>query len=599
MIDSRVADLVERVTQRLQAGESVEEEALTTDYPEHAEAIRRFLPALRQLADLIQSRASGLPAPEPIDGLVEGHRRIGDFRILRVVGRGGMGIVYEAEQESLSRRVALKVLPAALALDSRSLGRFQQEARAAARLQHPNIVPVHAVGLVEDIPYYAMQFIEGVNLAELIAALREPVATGHREPTSDSQRVEANSLVVGLLSGRFDPILSKLERERDLNQPSRTSGAHDSGGAVDSCLLRRVNQSSHFATNCSPSYARTVAHLGIQAARALEYAHGQGIIHRDIKPANLLLDIRGSLWVTDFGLVRLPGGSTLTQTGELPGTLRYMSPEQARGRRGLIDHRTDIYSLGASLYEMLSLQPVFASTEPQEILRRITDEEPTPIRRLNPAVPTDLATIIAKALSKDLSGRYPTAGQFADDLERYLAGRPIAARPVGRLSKAWRWCRRNPLLVGLAASLALCLVVGFAGIAVSWRQAVDHQQLVAIAQQATDAARARAERACDELRAANARERAAREEAQYWFERAQEAVEPHPTQARQDVALNLPQMAILRKGLLSTPSAFSSSRRPQGLLGGWYLKLGEILQDPARFIAVQRWFVWPHVVLTR
>ena len=169
------------------------------------------------------------------------------------------------------------------------------------------------------------------------------------------------------------------------------------------------------------------------------------MIHRDVKPANLLLDHRGDVWVADFGMADVQGDAGLTLTGDLPGTLRYMSPEQALGRRALVDRRTDVYSLAATLYELLALSPVIAGADRQEILRRIAVEEPVPIRRVNAAVPIDLATIVTKALSKEPSNRYETAWRLADDLRLYLEGKPIAARRVGPAARLWRWSRRRPL----------------------------------------------------------------------------------------------------------------------------------------------------------
>jgi tetratricopeptide (TPR) repeat protein len=224
------------------------------------------------------------------------------------------------------------------------------------------------------------------------------------------------------------------------------------------------------------AYFRSVARVGIQAAEALGYAHDQGIIHRDIKPANLLLDRRGDLWVADFGMADVQGDAGLTLSSDLPGTLRYMSPEQATGQRALVDRRTDIYSLGATLYELLTLRPAVAGSDKAGIIRRIVEEEPVPIRRLNPAVPLDLATIVTKALSKSPASRYETCLKLADDLDRFLEGRPIAARPVGPLLRSWRWCVRKPVQAGLAAALGLAVVGGFFGITWNWREAVRQER---------------------------------------------------------------------------------------------------------------------------
>ncbi len=462
--DPLLLDLVEEYTQRLLAGEDIDSGKITREHPNHAAALLNLMPAIRELAELGQLEAA--TGEEPIAGEQDeaGRRIFGNFRIIREVGRGGMGVVYEAEQTALRRRVALKVLPSVSALDPRALRRFQLEAQVAGWLQHPRIVPVHDVGWVGGVPYYSMQFIEGGSLADLIRELKTLVSpeTKHRVEASDTNRF--SSLAGEVLSGRFAPPRGEASSVR-----SPLSGQenvdHTSGSSLQS---RR--------------YFRTIARLGVQAADALAYAHEQGIIHRDIKPANLLLDPRGELWVADFGMADVQGDVGVTLTGDMPGTLRYMSPEQARGKRALVDRRTDLYSLGATLYELLTLRPAVIGDDRQEILRRITEEEPAPIRRINPAVPVDLATILAKAMSRDPSNRYETARHLAEDLGRFLDGRPISARPVGPLVRSWRWCRRKPIQAGLAAGLAAALVIGFAGITWNWREAVHQKSLLLVAE---------------------------------------------------------------------------------------------------------------------
>jgi serine/threonine protein kinase len=357
-----------------------------------------------------------------------------------------MGIVYEAEQISLPRRVALKVLPAAAMVDARALERFQLEARVAGCLRHPGIVSVFGVGDVDGVPYFAMPYIEGGSLADLIAELR-----GHAAAPAESF---PGALASGMLSGRFEPTRRGQGAQR---LPSTIAAASASVGHAKPALSIR-----------SVSYVRSVVRLGIQAADALGYAHDQGIVHRDVKPANLLLDPYGDLWVADFGMADVQGNVGLTMTGDMPGTLRYMSPEQAAGRRALVDRRSDVYSLGATLYELLTLQPAVPGNDRQEILRRIAEEEPTAVRKLVPTVPFDLATIIAKSLAKDPLNRYDTAWELADDLRRYQEGQPIRARPVGALARTWRWCKRKPALASLAAALVLSVVLGFAGVTWAW-----------------------------------------------------------------------------------------------------------------------------------
>ncbi len=576
-IDPALIEMGDEFSRRTLAGETVDIDALVAAHPEQAEAFRKLLPIFRGLAELEPvDGANGTLAAAAQHGPADG-KVFADFHIVREIGRGGMGIVYEARQAAIGRRVALKVLPLAAAMDPKALQRFQLEAQVAGLLQHPHIVPVFAVGTVDQVPYFAMQFIEGGSLAGLIAELRGLVERGADHAVSASSGDSPSALALGLLTGRFAPSgrESDLQRagrgkfsgkgeppdERSANaglanlrngeppcepaspqasaQPgsvgaspshgrlrsaSREGTPGEPAASAPSPALRapsprggegekRPGGSSTLGTDSGPAKAspshgqlrsaatapqsirgrtfhRTVARLGIQTAQALGYAHDQGIVHRDVKPANLLLDKRGDLWVADFGMADVQGDAGLTMTGDLPGTLRYMSPEQAAGKRALIDRRTDIYSLGATLYELLALQPAIVGSDRAEIIRRIAEEEPEPLRRLNPAVPVDLATIVTKALSKEPSKRYDTAWQLAGDLECYLDGRPIAARPVGPLARTWRWCKRKPMQASLAAGLVLALVVGFSGITWNWWKAQAAEQKAR-----TEAANARAESA--------------------------------------------------------------------------------------------------------
>jgi hypothetical protein len=207
-------------------------------------------------------------------------------------------------------------------------------------------------------------------------------------------------------------------------------------------------------------FFRTVARLAAQAAEGLDYAHGMGVIHRDVKPANLLVDERGNVWITDFGLAQFHGDGRLTQSGDLLGTLRYMSPEQAGGPRVLIDHRTDVYSLGATLYELLTLRPIFDGTDRQTLLHQIMYEEPPPPRSLDRAVPPELETIVLKAVSKSPAERYGTARDFADDLHRFLRHEPIRARRPTLVQRAKKWARRHPSVFIAGVVLLVLLAAG-------------------------------------------------------------------------------------------------------------------------------------------
>jgi serine/threonine protein kinase/Flp pilus assembly protein TadD len=473
--DARLAEALKDYLAELEAGRSPDREAFEARYPELAGQLDDCLVGL----EFIQRAASGFLAPgghtiPSATAEIRPGTVVGDFRVVRLIGRGGMGVVYEAEQLSLNRRVALKVLPHTAALDPVQLQRFKNEAQAAAHLHHQNIVPVHAVGCEGGVYYYAMQFIEGQTLAGIIHDLRQMNSRAKAGPPTAPATTITHEFV-----SRETPLPPSAltrdgsevnEAEADgvravTSEPAKLpySEAAPSEQASGASPGPRAGESS----TDTPSFFRTVAQLGAQAAEALEHAHNVGVVHRDIKPANLLVDVRGNLWITDFGLAHVQGDTQLTMTGDVIGTLRYMSPEQAMAKRGLLDQRTDIYSLGATLYELATLEPAFGGSDRQELLRQIAFEEPKPPRRLNRAVPVDLETILLKALAKEPSGRYATAQEMADDLRRFLADEPVLARRPTFLQKAAKWCRRHRTLVATAG------VVGVLGLIVStvifWR----------------------------------------------------------------------------------------------------------------------------------
>jgi serine/threonine protein kinase len=423
-VELLVSQVADEFLERLGRGEQPEVEDYAGRYPAVAAVLREVLPALQVWRTPDPNSASPGRLSDPA-GRLTGF--LGDYRIVGEVGQGGMGIVYEAEQVSLGRRVALKVLPFAAALDPKQLQRFKNEAAAAAHLHHPNIVPVYFVGCERGVHYYAMQFIDGQSLAEAIADLRR--AAGG---------------------------------ERTASPGPESGGGREAGPPVDATPTRPSTPLVTQHSARSPAFFRSVARLGLQAAAALDCAHEEGVIHRDIKPGNLLLDAAGHLWVADFGLARCRAEPGLTGTGDVVGTLRYMSPEQALAKRGLIDHRSDIYSLGATLYEALTLRPPYPGRDREELLHQIAATEPPAPRRVNGLIPVALETVLLKAMAREPQGRYATARQLAEDLQRFVDGRPVLASRVGWGERAARWAWRHRRAVSAAATLLVLVVTGLA-----------------------------------------------------------------------------------------------------------------------------------------
>ncbi|TWU51877.1 WD40 repeat domain-containing serine/threonine protein kinase [Rubripirellula reticaptiva] len=383
-----------------------------------------------------------------------------DYQLLRVAGRGGMGVVYEATQLSLSRRVALKVLPDHTLNNPSAVARFQQEARSAAQLHHTNIVPVFEIGNDGGHCFYAMQFIEGYSLDEVISQVRErgEIDTAKLPEVSTKEMLggsttESEGTAPNSKSASLDFLVSTIcsDMPFDAQQTPNISGKIDT-------VVRRPGSSSFSVSQHSKPYYRNVAHIGRQIADGLQHAHERGVIHRDIKPANVVLDAEGVAWITDFGLAKTDD-SDLTRDGDVVGTLRYMSPERFAGTCG---ECSDIYSLGVTLYEMLSLQSPFAAHDRISLIAAIRDTQPPLLRSINHRVPSDLQTIVEKAMEKDPRRRYQTAVAMSDDLDRFLDGRPIRARRVGSVERLWLWSKNNVALAAAIAAIAAVLVVGSA-----------------------------------------------------------------------------------------------------------------------------------------
>jgi serine/threonine-protein kinase len=402
-LDLRLAEALDGYCRQVREGLDPDPQACLAAHPELEQDLAECLEGVAAMEGL---RAAIQP-PEA-EAVPFQPRTVGDYELLREVGRGGMGVVYEARQLRLGRRVALKMIKAGDLAGPSERERFRAEAQAVACLQHPNIVQIYEVGELEGRPYLALEFVDGCGLDQLLAGTPLPAAQA-----------------AGLLE---------------------------------------------------------------TLARAVQYAHQQGVVHRDLKPANVLLafsrEPRASAGsalarssrlnecvpkIADFGLAkRRDGVSAQTQSGAVMGTPPYMAPEQAAGRTKEVGPATDIYALGAILYEMLTGRPPFKAETPWDTLAQVTSQEPVPPSRLQPKVPRDLETITLKCLQKEAKNRYASAADLAEDLRRFQAGEPIRARPVGAAERFWRWCRRHPALAGfVGTAAALLIAVTAAAVAVA------------------------------------------------------------------------------------------------------------------------------------
>jgi serine/threonine protein kinase/Flp pilus assembly protein TadD len=446
--------LAESFLERLRAGDEPAVSEYEAKHPELATDIHDLFPALVMMERGRQCVAKTPAAQAACLTKEQVPAQLGDYRLLRQVGRGGMGVVYEALQESLGRHVALKILPFNTLVQAEHLERFHREARAAACLHHTNIVPVFGVGQHQGIHYYAMQFIQGQGLD---AVLEEVRRVRQNEVGSTAQAALTTAVARGLLSGRVSASAKTMEGSVGdaiwlPPCPAGTDASLPPAGAV----ATPVSSGSRLNVHEERRYFASVAAIGRQAAEALEYAHGQGIVHRDIKPSNLLLDMEGRLWIADFGLARVEDSEALTRPGDILGTVRYMAPERFQGQAG---PKSDVYSLGATLYELLALRPAFEQVNQGALVQQIARLEPPPLRKLDARIPRDLETIVLKAMAKDPDRRYSSAGQMAEDLGNFLADRPIRARRASWRERSWRWCRRNPMVASLLASVAVLLLV--------------------------------------------------------------------------------------------------------------------------------------------
>ncbi len=510
-----VLELAEEFLERYRKGERPGLKEYVERNPELAGEIRDVFPAMAMMENIAIRDES--PSGEETDAtcgveLARGPRleQLGDYRIIREIGRGGMGVVYEAEQVSLGRHVALKVLPPQMVHDHTQLQRFEREARAAAKLHHTNIVPVFGVGEEQGNAYYVMQYIQGQGLDNVIEELErmrsgrlESQVAGIAERTSVQLRdATAADVARSLMTGRFerarangsghgqglalpgDGTARSLSPRSSPSPPGepfgatvtdlatvaegsppvvarsdtpRTAPREPSAHSSSSSLLQGANRDGRSKRSRSATYWQSVARVGFQVADALEYAHKQGVLHRDIKPSNLLMESDGTVWVTDFGLAKADDQQNITHTGDILGTIRYMPPEAFEGK---YDARGDIYSLGLTLYELLALRPAFDQKDRGSLIRQVTHEEPPRLSKVRVEIPRDLETIVHKAIDRDPAHRYASADLLAADLERFLEDEPIQVRRPSSIERLNRWRRRNRGVAVALAVTALALIWG-------------------------------------------------------------------------------------------------------------------------------------------
>ncbi len=456
--DPRVIQRIKEYREAMERGETLSREELLAEFPYIADEVASCLDALeivQRIAPKFNQEEASADSPPSARRGPPAAGRLGDYRILRQIGRGGMGVVYEAEQISLRRRVALKVLPFAAVLDPRQLQRFRNEAQAAASLRHEHIVQVYSVGSERAVHFYAMEYIEGQTLAQIISGLRS------RFSDTQMHTVDPCRSTASIHLGQ-DPIGASCFELAGRSLLQTQAGAPIS--TLFAPQTRNVWQggSRTGAASLCRDFYRSAVRLGVQAAEALEHAHRMGVVHRDIKPSNLLVDASGKLFISDFGLAQTRTGANLTMTGDVLGTLRYMSPEQAQGQRSILDHRTDIYSLGTTLYELLTLEPAFGSSDRHTLLHQILEGDFRPPREIVPDLPVDLETIVLKAMAVDPAARYESAQALADDLRRFLDDRPIRARRPSSWERAVKWAHRHAAVVMTAAVMVLVLLAGLA-----------------------------------------------------------------------------------------------------------------------------------------
>lgn len=491
--------LVEEFTRRLRAGEHPAIAEFQQRHPELSDEIDELLSSVAMIEQL---KSDSNHQSQKADRMARlgNLKHLGGYQIIRELGRGGMGVVFEGIHETLGRRVAIKVMPTPLVDGEKHVARFRQEARSAAKLHHTNIVGVFGVGESDGVYYYVMDFVDGQALSEVINNARTGTTASH-----DTGQVADETVVA--LSERAQRIASAKTA-----LPKTFADSEDSLPKSDISDIPAINSSSSQSqpilirpTANTPQYFRWAAKIGASAADALSYAHASKILHRDIKPSNMVLDKKGVIWITDFGLAKDGANDVhLTATGTVLGTPQYMAPESLEGR---YDVRSETYCLGLTLYELATLQPAFASGSPAEVIAAIATQNPTAPQRINPRIPLDLSTIIRKAISREPSQRYATAEAMRNDLIAFVEDRPISARRPSKLETIVRLARRNPMTAALLAvsiflltAVAVTASFGYAITTNALRQEAEKTRRLKLQQQETEKARNQAVENFDQMK---------------------------------------------------------------------------------------------------
>ena len=491
--------LADEFSAQLRGGADPSIDDYVARHPDLADDILATFPSIAMIEKLSRKEHTERKFERQTSRLISNSlETLSDFQIVREVGRGGMGIVYEAIEKSLKRRVALKVLGPSVAGSQKQVQRFNREAEAAARLHHTNIVPVYGIGEERDLHFFAMQFIDGVPLSDvirfvggrptkrdssgqsrsgsladrLLATVTEEDSSHdapHRDAIADATRFfnaecAARVLLRGTHKDQSIQPTTDSTSERLRSEDHLTESVATAEPSRESLTATEDDAHQSKLPVISMKYWRSVARIGAAVADALHYSHQHGVLHRDIKPSNLLLDRQGVVWVTDFGLARHEDQEGITNTGDIVGTLRYMAPEQFNGDSNT---RSDIYSLGLTLYELLALRPAFEESRHGPLISQKTSSTPPGLRSINGEIPRDLETITHKACATNPTDRYATAGELANDLRRFLEDRPVLARRATVAEQFVRWARRNPVVASLSgatvtllATVAIVFAVG-------------------------------------------------------------------------------------------------------------------------------------------